>query len=261
MNTTFAHTIRLFFEARLDPAAGSGVLEKSEEVTLGALYTALCDDDAHDTSGYFSALRARTQQEPGLLVQFQKAAALLQEISRKKFSRPFEALKADQKDVVLGQLLSGNVSRLSESNFKNRLKMTRWHIDQIVCAPAKRAFRQFVSADMLLDYFRTEKGWGLVGYREYPGRVRGEWEPCEVVRVHFEGDDILLELSDLTFDKLRSDALQIEGEDSLIAVTKYGRQRAKFSRAAYNTLTELLESDGDEMLIRRGNREWKIETL
>lgn len=261
MNTTIAHRIRLYFQAHLDPEQGTGVLEEGEVTTLKALYFALCADDTHDPSGYFSSLSERTQGTPGLLAQFKQAARLLQEISQAKFAQPFEALARSEQDKVLAQLLSGSVSRLSESATKNRLKLTRWHFDQIVCLPNKRAFRQFVSSDMLLDYFRGEKGWTLVGYQEYPGRVRGESEPCEVLRVHFEKNEILLELSDTTFDTLRQDALVLEGDDCLIAVTKFGRQRAKFSRAAYNTLTEHLVSEGDDMLIRHGDRAWKIGTL
>jgi|GEM_PF-5285454 len=258
MNTTTFHKIRLLFEAELDPEKGTGELTAGELGTLKALYHTLADDDEYDTESYFLGLKERLQTEAGLLDRFQLAVQLLNKTAQQKYSRNFEGMSRSHQNDVLKKILSGSVSRLAESPLKNRLKMTRWHFEKVFSTPARRSFRQFVSTDMLTDYYRGVKGWALVGYEEFPGRVRGEWEPCEVLRVHFEHDDILLELSDLTFDKLLPEALHLEGEDSLVAVTKYGRQRATFSRTAYNTLTEYLESEEDDLFIRRGDRTWKI---
>lgn len=257
MKRTFFQKLRTYLHVELDPHAPTGALDEAELETLGSLYGALCGDTSYDARNYLDDLSQRAQRVPGLLPHLRAAVALLQESSWRRHGKAFAALNDTARDDVLAQLLSGSSSRYVEPMWRRRAKLTRWHFDQLLCKPNIRAFREVVVNDILLDYFRGEQGWSLVGYDEFPGRVRTEWEPCEVVRVHFEPDHILLELSDGIFDKLGRNALKLDGE-SLSAVVKSGRQCVPFSKGAYDALTSRLEERDDEFVIRHAADEWRI---
>jgi hypothetical protein len=255
---TFFERLRLLLAVKLDPSSGTGVLSAEDQSALGSLYGVLCGDPTAESARYLSGLSERTQTEPGLLKWFRTGVTCLKQVSLRHYGRPFDALTLAEQDRVLGRLLSGHQSFMGEPLWRRQAKVTRWHFDQLLCTPQVRVFRQVVVADMLLDYYRGAKGWSLVGYQEYPGRVRIEWEPCEVVRVHWEEDHILLELSDSTFDRLAADALTSHEDGTMIAATKSGRQHARFSRAAYETLIERLEESGDAFVIRYATQTWRI---
>ena len=98
-----------------------------------------------------------------------------------------------------------------------------------------------------------------MGYDEYPGRVRIEWEPCRVVAVHDEGDHLLLELSDSTYEPLVPDRLEPDEAHEMAVVTKSGRQRATFSREAYFALAEhLTHSDEDGWILAHDGHRHRV---
>jgi hypothetical protein len=104
-------------------------------------------------------------------------------------------------------------------------------------------------------YYTSDAGWAVVGYtNEFMGKVKSEGDPTEVVSLRVEGGEIILQLSDATFEELDPAALESDEEHGLATKTKAGRQRATFSRGAYNTLAELIEESADGFVLRIGGK-------
>jgi hypothetical protein len=262
MNRTIFAKVRTILEPTLDATCPTGSLSERDRSLLAVLYRDLSGDLAADPGPYLERLDQRVRSEPGLLAQTWAGLELLRSTGARLFPGvSFVDLTPQQRERVLSRLLRRNRSQMAESSWRRRARMTQWHLAQVFSLPRHRAFRRFVVQEIVTDYFNRPEGWALVGYREFPGRARVEWEPCEVTHVHETSTGgLLLELSDGTFDELSEHALVDDPETVLAAITKSGRQRARFSRAAYRQLGQYLEeNDAGDLVVRLGDRTWPVE--
>lgn len=262
MNRTIFAKVRTLLEPALDGTCPTGSLSERDRALLAVLYRDLSGDPAADPDPYLARLDRRVGSEAGLLAQVWAGLELLRSTGAKLFPGvSFVDMTPPQRERVLTQLLRRNRSQMAESRWRRRARMTEWHLAQVFSLPRHRAFRRFVVQEIVTDYFNSPQGWALVGYKEFPGRARVESEPCEVTHVHeTSAGGLLLELSDGTFDELHERGLVDDPETVLAAITKSGRQRARFSRAAYRQLAQYVEeNDAGDLVVRLGDRTWPIE--
>lgn len=102
--------------------------------------------------------------------------------------------------------------------------------------------------DLMGFYFQGAEGWAIVGYDEFPGHVRHDQEPCEVIKIIDDEDGrVLLELSDATIEELDPSGLVADKEFVLTAAVKSGRLRAGFARSAYYQLAERIDMQDEHI--------------
>jgi hypothetical protein len=157
----------------------------------------------------------------------------------------FAELASPERERLLERILPRYPHPLNERAWRRRTSLLSDNLDIVLSRPGSRRLRDTVARQLLTFYLSSPEGWELVGYREYPGRVRAEWEPCEVRSVQLDGEQLLLELSDGCFELLKPEALESDEVTELAVFTKSGRQRASFSRSAYLALTEYLDQQED----------------
>lgn len=167
-----------------------------------------------------------------------------------------------QRDATLRKVLRRYPYRSNEPGWKQRLRVTGGHLDQIFASAAKKRFRQFVVRDLMEFYFQGSEGWAIVGYGEFPGHVRYDDEECEIVKLIDDIDGrVLLELSDATIEELDPSGLLADKDFVLTAAVKCGRKRAGFSRSAYYQIAERVDMDGERFVLRLGSETFEIPCI
>lgn len=252
MNKLLRSQLKERIEPALDPRAGTGVLSAGEHATVFGLLQALAGDETFAAARCRRYVDGRTLEEAGLLAEYRAGIGLLRESTRRLFGdRPFEELRLDERERVLGALLRRYPHEERQARWRRLTRITGENLDVALARRAARRFRLHVVRDLLRLYYTSAAGWAVVAYaNEFMGKVRSEDDPTEVVSVRVEGDEIILQLSDATFEELDPAALEVDEQHGLAAKTKAGRQHATFSRNAYNTLAELIEESADGFTLR-----------
>jgi hypothetical protein len=256
MNRSIFNRIRERLTPRLNTTTGVGRLDEEALTEIHALFQVLTAEQGLSRERCRAVVDQRTAR-PGYLrayrsgVRLLRAAALL--VGRRT---SFAALDERQRELALRLLMRRYPHRSREPRWRRRLRITGSHLDPVLTPSMLLAFREFVARDLLAAYYSGPEGWATVGYDEYPGRVRIEWEPCQVVAVHDEGDHLLLELSDATFEPLIPERLEADEEHELAVITKSGRQRATFSRDAHFAIARHLTHTDEAgwVLVHDGRR-------
>ena len=256
MNKLLRSRLKERIEPSLDARTGTGVLTAGEHATVFGLLQALAWDEAFAAERCRRYVDARTSEEAGLLVEYRAAVGLLRESTRRLFAgRPFEGLPLDARERVLRALLRPYPHEERQARWRRLTRITGENLDAAFSGRAVRRLRLHVVRDLLRLYYTADAGWAVVAYtNEFMGKVKSEGDPTEVVSVRVEGDEIILQLSDATFEELDPAALEVDDQHGLAARTKAGRQRATFSRSAYNVLAELIEESADGFVLRIGDK-------
>jgi hypothetical protein len=256
MNKLLRSRIKEWLEPSLDRRAGCGLLDAGEQATVCALLQVLAWDESVPKERCRRYVEARTSEEAGLLSEYRSAVRLLRAATRRLFGdQPFEALPLDGRERVLRGLLRRFPHEERQARWRRLTRLTDENVDVALSRRAVRRFRLHVVRDLLRLYYTSAAGWAVVGYtNEFMGKVKSEDDPTEVVSLRVDGGEIVLQLSDATFEELDPGALEMDGERGFAVTTKAGRQRATFSRNAYNALTELIEESSDGFQLRIGAR-------
>ena len=249
MNRSLLTRLREFLEPVLDRSAPTGVLSDDERRTVYALFRVLTADESYPEAPVRQYVQRRTKTEPGYFKEYRRGLALLEKVAeRESPGRRFADLTDTERNRVLRRVLRSYPHEEKNALWRRRLRLTSENLDVVAAAfgrQAARRFRMFVVRDLLEHYYTGPAGWAVVDYKEFPGRVKSESDPCEVVGFRIEGDALILELSDATYEKLDPRRLELDGESGLAVTTKSGRQRARFSRKAYQAISEYLEETED----------------
>lgn len=243
--------------AWLEPAAARGVpagpLSDAEHRTVHALFETLTGDDRYSPALLRRHVERRTAEDGGYPQECRAGLALLgRAMRRESLAGGFADLTLEQRDRVLRRILRSYPHEEKNARWRRRPRLTAENLDLLaggLCRRAERRFRVFVVRDLLEHYYTGPSGWAVVGYREFPGRVRSENEPCEVLGFRVEGDALVLELSDATYETLDPGSLELDEGGALAVRSKSGRQRARFSNAAQQAMGELLREDEDGGLL------------
>ena len=237
---------QLLLKPKLDNRAPTGVLTDDEHRTIYALLEVLVDDAGYPATRCREHVARRTAEQPGYLAEYRRGIEVLDRTAARTFGgKRFAQLSSDERNRVLRQLLRRYPHPESDPFWRRQTKLTSENLEILLGLREDRRLRNFVVRDLLEHYYASEAGWSLVGYRDFPGFVRQEREPCEVVGVSRVGDALVLELSDATFERLDPYRLESDETHSLAVITKAGRQRAVFSRKAYHAFCEYLEETAD----------------
>lgn len=255
MNRSLPNRIREIFSLTLEADSATGTLSAGELACVCALLETLTADPGFPAARCRDHVDAQTGSRPGYLKAYRDGVALLDRAAGGQFCLLGQA----GRDAVLHKILRRYPHRSNEARWRQRLRVTGSHLDQIVSRRATRRFRNFVVRDLMRFYFEGAEGWAIVGYEEYPGHVRHDVGPCEVTRMIDDEDGrVLLELSDATIEELDPTSL-IAVRDAMLTVgVKAGRLRAGFARAAYYQLVERIDMDGDRFVLRLGDAEFEI---
>ena len=253
MNESLLTKIRNRLSPRLDPTKPTGILAAKELQTIFALYQVLSGDEGVSRNEVLDFVNQRTKTVPGVLHAYRNGIALIH-----KRSRDFAQITMDERNAVLHKLLRSYRHPGLEPSWRRTLRLTPVVMDRLLAPQTVQSFRDLVVRDLLARYFTSARGWKLVGYEEFSGHVRTLDEPCEVRRVEFEGDDIILTLSDATVEVLADTGLQLAEDGLLRAITKWGRQTATFSHQTHAMLGERLEEDDSGFIVRVGNKKYQV---
>lgn len=256
MNKLLRSRLKERIEPSLERRTGTGHLSSDEHATIFALLQALAWDESFADQRCRRYVDGRTSEEPGLLTEYRAATRLLRESTRRLFGeRSFEGLSLDERERVLRVLLRPYPHEERQARWKRLTRITGENLDVAFSRRAVRRFRLHVVRDLLRLYYTSDAGWAVVAYtNEFMGKVKSEDDPTEVLSVRVEGGEIILQLSDATFEELDPAALEVDEQHGLAAKTKAGRQRATFSRSAYNALAELIEESADGFTLRIGGK-------
>lgn len=251
MNETTLNRIRRVFDPELEALGPGRPLEADVLGTLYALLQVLADDSELPRSHFERTVQRRSTRDLSQMREYVAGARLLDVTARRRFGQAFADASPAWRDEVLHVLLGGEYPSPDDQPWLvRRLRLTSHNLHLVLSRPSIRHFRKFVVADLLSYYYTTARGWAVVGYREFPGFVRSEAEPCEVRGVRIEGRHVVLELSDQCTERLRPETLRVDGQGRFVCETKAGRQSAVFSREAQLALGELLEESPEGIFLR-----------
>jgi hypothetical protein len=250
MNQSTFSRIRRLFDPEL-PVLGPGQpLDPQVVDTLYGLLQVLADDTELPRADFERAVQRRAIRERAQHDEYVAGAALLDALARRSLGAAFAERSVEERERIVARLMAGHPSPDVQSRLLRRLRLTSYNLHVVFGRPARKRFRKFVAGDLLSYYYTTARGWAVVGYREFPGFVQTESEPCEVLRVRTEGADVVLELSDACHERLRPETLGVDAQGRFVCKTKWGRQSAVFSRDAQLALGALLEESPDGASVR-----------
>jgi len=157
--------LRQLILPKLDTAYPLGVLQDIEMriiVVLGE--TLVAPESTPPVNFFIDYVNAVTQNQPGFLKEFQRAAALLDATSVDLFGQSarlrFAALPLTQRDKVLRALLwqySGSDLIVPK-------------VEKLAASRDALALRMYVMRPLIEHYYRSPYGWAIVGYESFPGR-------------------------------------------------------------------------------------------
>ena len=259
MNRHFLSKLKERAQPALDASSGTGALSEDEHRTIHALICALAADPDWPAERTRLFVDDLTSRRPGYLRELQDGCRMLDETTaRQRPGRRFHELLSDERDTALRSLLRRYPHPWRESVLRRRLRLTSENLDVLLAPRRTRRFRLFVVRELLGHYYASEAGWSVVGYKSFPGRSLAEVERCEVRAIRVEADEIVLELSDGSFEALAPATLRVEDDDRLSVAIKGGRQRALFSRDAYLVLAERIEESDAGLVLRIGSRTYEV---
>ena len=260
MNRTLFSKIREALSPTLEADSGTGMLDEEEKATVVALFETLTADPDFPAPQCLKHVDMRTGSNPGYLKAYRDGLNLLDNSAKKHTSGVhFRELDCHQRDAVLRQILRRYPHPSNEFRWRRRFRITGSHLDRALSSTATKRFRDFVVRDLLQFYYQGDEGWRIVDYDEFPGHVRHDREPCEVVRIINDDDGrLLLEMSDATVEELDPSGLVADEDFMLTVSVKSGRQRAGFARAAYYEFVERIDMEEDRFVLRLGDDEYEI---
>jgi hypothetical protein len=259
MNRHFLSKLKRWLDPALDPRGSTGPLSEAQHRTLFSLLVVLAADEGASPTALRDHLDREASSRPGLLGEIVAGLSLLETATRRRHpGRAFHDLSFEDRDQVLHSILRAYPHPFRGPAWRRRGKVTAENLDILSAGRRARRFRLFVARELLAHYYTTAAGWAVVGYRAYPGRSRAELEPCEVRSTTVEGEQMILALSDGSFEALDPRTLRLEGDDRLSVLVKAGRQKALFSRAAYMALSEHLEDAEEGYVLRTGGRAHEV---
>ena len=146
----------------LDRTRPTGALTAPELACLLALADVLVSPERWPGREFFvDHVNHRTTREAGYLAQYRSGIGILNAAAQRA-SAPgarFDHLSREAREGVLNGLLW---------RYRSGDRLTRW-LERILVSKRLRAFRQFVIADLLVEFYRSSHGWAVVGYSHYPG--------------------------------------------------------------------------------------------
>jgi hypothetical protein len=259
MNARVLSKLRERLRPALDRRAPMGTLSDAQHEVIYALLQVLAGDTSFPRADVRTRVDERTSTVPGYLREYETAVELLSAATaRRRPGAAFPGLSVDARDEVLRSILRQYPSPRRQPMWRRRLRLTSENIDALVAGGQARRLRLYVVRDLLAFYFSSAAGWAVVGYQAFPGRSPAELEPCEVRSISIEQGEVILALSDGSFEALGTHALRAEGDIDLSVVVKSGRQRASFSRAALLALGEHIEEVDGALVLRLGARAYQV---
>lgn len=156
--------LRQLILPKLDTAYPLGVLQDIEMRNIVALGATLAASESTPPVNFFiDYVNAVTQNQPGFLKEFQRAAVLLDATSVDLFGQSarlrFAALPLTQRDKVLRALLW----RYSGSD------LIVPKVEKLATSRDALALRMYVMGPLIEHYYRSPYGWVIVGYESFPG--------------------------------------------------------------------------------------------
>ena len=259
MNASLLSRIRAAIRPELETDTDTGTLDTDERASVLGLFEVLTADRTFPADRCLAHVDTQTSSRPGFLKAYRDGLALLDAAARKHFSGGcFRELEHQQRRRVLRKLLKRYPHPVNAPRWRRTLRVTGSHLDQMFTRDDTKRFRDFVVRDLLHFYYQGAEGWGTVGYDEFPGHVRHDREPCEVVKLIEDRGRLLLEMSDATIEELDPSGLLADEDLMLTVAVKSGRQRAAFSRSAYYAFVEYIDMDGSRFVLRLGEEEFEI---
>jgi hypothetical protein len=156
--------LRRLIQPTLDTTYPLGLLNNKEALTIATLGLVLASPRSVPPLGFFREyVDFVTQSLPGFLREYQRSAALLDEISvhviPQKSEGSFAHLTRNECDEVLGVLLW----RYSGQDY------IRPKLEKLFAGRDALALRTYVMQPMIEYYYRSLYGWAVVGYESFPG--------------------------------------------------------------------------------------------
>jgi hypothetical protein len=242
MNRSIFTRLKARLQPRLDIGAGTGVLTADEHRTVHALLQVLAGDAEAPAEPCRAHVDGDTSRTPGLLAEFRSAVTSLDAgAAALEPGTKFADLDLVRRDQVLRSIVKPFPHPESEPPWRRLSGLTSDNLDLLLSPRWRRRFREHVVRNLLGYFHRSARGWAIVGYEDYPGKVKAEDMTCEVLSFKVVGRSLVLELSDGTYDRMDPATLQRESGDRLSVKTKAGRQKAVFARAAHDALLPLIE--------------------
>ena len=259
MNRHFLSKLKERLRPSLDRHTAKGTLGDAQHEALFTLFQVLAGDEGFPRERVRRYVDERTLTLAGYLREYEAGIALVEAATARAFpGRAFPGLSLDERDAVVRSILQQYRGPQREPAWRRRLKLTSENVDSLLGERRARRFRLYVVRDLLGFYYTTASGWAVVTYPSFPGRSRAELEPCEVRSIAVEGDQMILALSDGSFEAVEPRTVRADGEGALSAIVKSGRQKASFSRSASLALGEHLEDTDGGLHLRVGDRTYEV---
>lgn len=259
MNKSIFTRIKEYLIPVLDRSSSTGSLSDKEHRKIYSLLQVLADSEECPEIPCRKHVSLRTETQPGYLKEYRYGLSLLDKKCKEMYpGSEFHTLTFKQRNTLLQKLLRPYPYPDSESKLRRKTKVTSNNLDIIFGRITNRRFRDFVVRDLLLHYYTSAAGWSVVGYnKEFPGKVRYESEHCEVVSFKVD-DEILLRLSDSTYEQLNPETLKIDDQYGLSAKAKSGRQKIFFQRQTYYDFCDHLEETEEGMVLNTKSQRYKV---
>ena len=150
----------------LDTTYPLGVLQDMEMRNIVALGEVVVAPGFVPPKDFFrDYVNSVTQKQHGFLKEYQRAAALLTRASAGLFGR--DATRLQFADLPLpgrDKALQGLLWRYSGSDW------IMPKAEKIAASRDALALRMYVMGPLIEHYYRSSYGWGVVGYRSFPGQ-------------------------------------------------------------------------------------------
>jgi hypothetical protein len=156
----------------LDAKGARGELSLREHEAIFALFQTITDDPEFPFDRYRSFVDGRTREVPGTLQAYRRSIMLLDRLAaRMRAGHSFALLPLEERDRALRRLLRPYPHPEQEPAWRRLTRLTSRNVHLLLDGGARRALRHQVIRDLLGWYFTTERGWGVVGWTEFPGKA------------------------------------------------------------------------------------------
>jgi hypothetical protein len=157
--------LRKLILPKLDTTYPLGVLQDIEMRNIAALGETLVAPEYTPPVDFFhDYVNAVTQSQPGLLKEYQRAAALLNAMSSDLFGQGAQAHFADLPGPRRDKVLQ---TQLWQYSGGDRIVP---QIEKLAASRDALALRMYVMGPLIEHYYRSPYGWAIVGYESFPGR-------------------------------------------------------------------------------------------
>lgn len=176
MISSLPNRLRAWFRNRtsrvLDPQGRVGELSNAEHETIHALLQAITGDSALHDAECRRFVNEKTGSTPGVLDAYRQATLLLEESSHRHLGQDFSKASMAERDRLLRRILIQFPHDERLPRWVRRARLSPRKLSLLLEAGPYRSLRHHVMPELLSWHYTTERGWAVVGWKDFPGKAR-----------------------------------------------------------------------------------------